>query len=82
MSIQDEIIKTIKMMVSKEIENQRNLSVASVVTEVKGNKYKVIVDGAEYWVKDGVNINPTVGMAVWLYKPNGNINNMFIMAKK
>ena len=82
MNIQDEIIKTIKMMVSKEIENQRNLSVASVVTEVKGNKYKVIVDGAEYWVKDGVNINPTVGMAVWLYKPNGNMNNMFIMAKK
>ena len=82
MNIQDEIIKTIKLMVDKEIENQKNLSVTSVVTEVKGNKYKVIVDGAEYWVKDGVNINPTVGTPVWLYKPNGNINQMFIMAKK
>lgn len=82
MNIQDEIIKTIKMMVNKEIENQRNLSVASVVTEVKGEKYKVIVDGAEYWVKDGVGISPTVGMAVWLYKPNGSVKQMFIMAKK
>lgn len=82
MNVQDEIIKTIKMMVSKEVENQKNLSIASVVTEVKGNKYKVIVDGSEYWVKDGVNLNPTIGTSVWLYKPNGNINQMFIMAKR
>ena len=82
MNIQDEIIKTIKLMVSKEVENQKNLSVASVVTEVKDNKYKVIVDGSTYWVKDGVNLNPTIGTAVWLYKPNGNINQMFIMAKR
>ena len=69
-------------MVQKEIENQRDLSIASVITEVKDNKYKVVVNGAEYWVKDGIGLDLKIGTPVWLYKPNGNINQMFIMAKK
>lgn len=38
----------------------------TVVTEINGDEYKVNIDGGNYWVKDGVNISPTVGMPVWV----------------
>lgn len=82
MDVQNEILKTISMMVQKEIENQKNLDVPSLIKEIDGDNYKVQVDGGEYWVKDGVGLDLQVGTKVWLHKPNGNISQMFIMAKR
>lgn len=82
MSIQDEILKSIDIMVRKSIEQYQKLDVASVVTEIKDNKYKVTIDGADYYVKDGVGINPVVGMSVWVHIPNSDMKNAYIAARK
>ena len=38
MNIQNEIIKTIELIVQKTVENQQNLDVSSVVIGTKGDK--------------------------------------------
>lgn len=67
MSIQDEIIKTVETIVQKYI-GRLNVSrdVVSVVTAISGNKYKVNIDGTDYWVKDGIGLNLTIGTKVWI----------------
>lgn len=67
MSIQDEIIKTVETIVQKYI-GKLNMSrdVVSVVTAISGNKCKVNIDGTDYWVKDGIGLNLTVGTQVWI----------------
>ena len=82
MDIQDEIIKTIELLIGKSVENRFNLDVASVVTSIDGNKAKVIVDGNEYWIKNTLELS--VGDGVWLHIPNSrtNITQMFMVAKR
>ena len=77
MNIQNEIIKTIELIVQKAVENQQNLDVSSVVVGIKGNKAKVIVDGAEYWVNNTLGL--AIGDNVWLHIPNSrkNMKQMF-----
>lgn len=82
MDIQNEIIKSIDIIVSKYMEKYQFLDAPSVVLEVKNNKYKVNINGGDYYVKDGVNINPTVGTAVWIHIPNGDIKNAYISARR
>ena len=82
MDIKGEILKSIEIMVQKAIEKNQTLDIASVVTDIKNNKYKVIINGSEYWVKDGVGINPSIGMPVWLRVPSGNYSLMYICAKR
>lgn len=67
MSIQEEIIKTVETIVQKYL-GRLNMSrdVVSVVTAISGNKYKVNIDGTDYWVKDGIGLNLTVGTQVWI----------------
>lgn len=54
------------------------------MTDISSDKYKVTINKIDYWVKDGVNINPTVGTAVWVRMPNGNhsMNDAYICAKR
>lgn len=67
MNIQKEIIQTIETLVKKEIQKQsQSRDVVSVVTGIKGDKYKVTIDGAEYWLKDGIGLNLAVGTQVWV----------------
>lgn len=83
--LQDEIIKTIETVVKKYMNttiNNQSRDVISVVTGIKGNKYQVKIDNSIYWIKNGVNIEINVGNQVWVHIPNGNINEMFIIAKK
>lgn len=67
MSIQEEIIETVETVVKKYI-GRLNISrdVISVVTAISNDKYKVIVDGTEHWLKDGIGLNLTVGTQVWI----------------
>lgn len=67
MTIKDEIKQSIRMIVKKEIQNL-NISrdVTAVVMEIKGDKYKVSIDGADYWLKDGIGLNLNVGTQVWV----------------
>lgn len=83
MDIQEEIIKTINVMIAKKLEKSNiSTDVASVVQEINGNKYKVLVNGVKIWVKNGCNISLSVGTPVWVHIPNGNINDAFILAYK
>ena len=67
MSIQDEIIKTVETIVQKYLNKQIiSRDVVSVVTGISGNKYKVNIDGTDYWVKDGIGLNLTIGTQVWI----------------
>lgn len=82
MNIQEEILKSIELMLQKALEKHQTSDVASVVTEIKNNKYKVTINGADYWVKDGVGIKPAVGTLVWIHVPNGQIGNAYISARR
>ena len=80
MSIQEEIIETVETVVKKYV-GRLNISrdVISVVTAISNDKYKVIVDGTEHWLKDGIGLNLTVGTQVWVRVVG---NEMYIASKK
>lgn len=82
MSIQEKIIQSIDLIVERSLEKYRQQDVSSVVTEIKNGKYKVLINGADYYVKDGVCVNPNVGTSVWIHMPNGNIKDAYISALK
>ena len=83
MSIQEEIINAIETIVEKYMKsNNTSQDVATVVTEISNNKYKVKINNSEYWIKNGVGIELFVGSQVWVHIPNGKLKDMFIMAKR
>lgn len=85
MDIQEEIIKSIDVIVRKYMERYQLVDVTGIVTGEKNektNKYQVTINGADYHLKDGVNINPTVGTAVWVHVPNGDMKNAYISARR
>ena len=78
-----EIYQTVENLVNGRLKNiNTSIDVATVVTGISNGKYKVTINGNDYWVKDGVNISPTIGMAVWVHVPNGKYTQAFIMAKR
>ena len=82
MDIQEEIIKAIELIVERKITNSSPVqTVASIVKEVKEDKYLVAINGADYWVKNGTDITLTMGIPVWVHIP-GDLNNAFIIAKR
>ena len=80
MSIQEEIIETVETVVKKYV-GRLNISrdVISVVTAISNDKYKVIIDGTEHWLKDGIGLNLTVGTQVWVRVVG---NEMYIASKR
>ena len=83
MSIQDELFKSIEILVQKAIEKQNiSRTVASTVESVNGNTYKCNVDGAYYWLKNGTGVSLSNGTSVWVHIPNGKMNNAFIMGTR
>ena len=83
-AIQDELIKTIQLLIDKSIGNRTRSDVSTVILEISNGKYKVPIDGVEYWVKDGIGLNLSVGTHVWVHIPNGNptqMNQAYICAK-
>lgn len=81
MGIQDEILQAIEIMIQKRVPSAP-MDIPTVVTGVDGDTYKVNIDGSDYNVKDGINLNPTVGTKVWVHLPNGKINQAYIAAKR
>lgn len=81
MDIQNEIIQAIDILIQKRVSSAP-MDIPTVVLGVNGDTYKIIIDGIEYNVRDGVNINPTVGTKVWVHCPNGKINQAYIAAKR
>lgn len=83
MTLKEDIIKAIEELAKKEI---RKLSIGkdvpTVIMGTSGEKYKVIIDGAEHWIKDGVGLGLSVGTSVWVRIPEGNMSFAYICAKR
>lgn len=84
MSIQQEVLRSIEIMVQESIAKFQNTELASVVEEVNGSEYIVSIDGNRFAVKDGINLQPTVGTPVWVKCPygRGNMTGAYIMARR
>lgn len=84
MSIQQEILKSIEIMVQESIDKLQNAEIASVVEAVNDGMYTVSIDGYKFEVKDGVNLRPSVGTPVWVKCPygKGNMTGAYIMARR
>lgn len=80
-NIQDEIIKTIELMVDKAIGDKTSTEFNGVVTSItdKGT-YMVSSNGNEIEVCDGVGCNPSVGSSVWVHNPVGTTTNSAYIA--
>lgn len=84
MSIQQEILKSIEIMVQESIDKLQNAEIASVVEAVNDGMYTISIDGYKFEVKDGVNLRPSVGTPVWVKCPygKGNMTGAYIMARR
>ena len=81
MDIQNEIIRTIELMVDKIFEKKKVCrTIPSVIQEVDGDLYKVRINGGDFWLKSGTNLTLAKGKAVWVHIPDSNITNAFIIA--
>lgn len=86
MNIQREILRTIEVIVQKEIENlniPRDVPTIIKERDLKGN-YLVTIDGSDYWVKDQVGLGELAPMdKVWVHIPtSNNFSSAFIIAKR
>lgn len=69
-------------MLKRNSSNIQSCDIPSIVTNINNNKFEVQIDNIAYWIKNGVGVALSVGDPVWIHVPNGNMNEMFIMAKK
>ncbi len=80
MTIKEEILYAISVLVRNEIQKQsENKDIISVITAINGDKYKVNIDGTDHWLKDGIGLGLTVGTQVWIRVVG---NNMYIASKR
>ena len=80
MTIKDEIIKTIEIMVNKEIKKiKADKTHLSIITSVENGKYVVTLNGSEHKVKCAIpNVELKTGQQVWVTVPCGDLKRMFI----
>lgn len=79
-SIADELIKTIQMMIDKKLENRKaDRTYRAVVKGVDRKGYIINVLGNERVVKCSIpNIELTLGQQVWVKEPMGDYNELHI----
>lgn len=83
MSIQDELFKSIEILVEKYLSKQKvSKTIPSTIEDVSGDTYKCNIDGRYYNLKNGSGAILTTGTAVWIHIPNGVIGNAFIMGTR
>ena len=83
MSIQEELFKSIEILVEKYLEKQNiSRTVASTVESKADGKYKCNIDGQYYYLKCGTGANLANGTAVWVHIPYGKIGNAFIVGTR
>lgn len=81
MDIKNEIIKTIELLIDKKLSSNP-VDIPTVVLGVLKEKYRVNVNGVDYYVSDGIMLHPAIGTKVWLHCPNGKIADAYIAAKR
>jgi hypothetical protein len=83
MDFQEELLSAFESIAKKYIDaSSAATEFASVVVSTSDGRYGIKYNGAEYMVTDGINLNPSVGTAVWVRMPNGSISNAYICAKR
>ena len=81
MTIKEEILYSIKQLIKREIRQIKvGRDISTMILEVNGDKYRVSIDGHDYWLKDGIGLGLKVGMPVWIRVVNGA--NMYIASRK
>ena len=80
-TIQEEIIKSIDVMVQKRMDENKSFDVATVIEEIKDNKYKVRINGTYHWVTKGVYLNLSIGRRIWVRVPDGDLSKAYIFAQ-
>ena len=80
MTIKDEIIKTIEIMVNKEIKKiKADKTYPSVITSVENGKYVISLNGSNYKIKCAIpNVELKTGQQIWVTVPCGDLKGMFI----
>ena len=80
-SFQERLLQTIEILIEKAMRKRMSSrDVATVILENKDDKYRVNIDGHDYWLKDGIGLGLKVGMPVWIRVVNGV--NMYIASRK
>lgn len=80
--IQDEILKTIKLIVDNATASIKNSDVeVKVLSKNSDGTYKVKINGVDYNVKNGTSMSFKTGDKVLVHLINGNFNNKVIIAK-
>lgn len=80
-SFQERLLQTIEILIEKAMRKRMSSrDVATVILENKDDKYRVNIDGHDYWLKDGIGLGLKVGMPVWIRIVNGT--NMYIASRK
>ena len=83
MDFKQELIRTINILIDEKLNAvSQSKEIATVVTGVSKDKYKVKINGQDYWVRDGVNVKPTVGTSVWIRSPTPNLADAYICSKR
>lgn len=78
---QEELIQTIDILIEKAFKRQsRGRDISATILEINADKYRVNIDGHDYWLKDGIGLGLKVGMPVWIRFVNGA--NMYIASRK
>ena len=80
MDIQREIMSAIDTLIKERMPNA-SYDVLAVVLEIKDNKYRVMLGGADRWVVNGIGVTLAVGDKVWVRVPNAHLQQAFIEAK-
>lgn len=80
MTIKDEIIKTVDIMVKSAFKNiKTDKTLPAVVTSAVNGKYVVAIDGTNHTVKCAIpNLELKVGQSVWVKIPNGDFGGKHI----
>ncbi len=83
MSIQDELFRSIEILVEKYLAKQKiSKTIPSTVEGITGNTYRCNINGNYYNLKNASGVTLTVGTAVWVHIPSGLIGNAFIMGPR
>ena len=81
MTIKDEIIKTVDIMVKSALKKQSyDRTFLSIISEAHGNEtYTIMYEGQKHKVKCGIpNLELKTGQQVWVTVPCGDLKGRFV----
>lgn len=81
MDLGQEILKAMQILIDKSVEKVTKADLEGVVVEVNANYYAVLINGTNYKIKNGTNINFKVGERCLVHCINGDFTKKIIIAK-